>query len=225
MKIACVLPVYNEERNLKRLLPELTSLVRREDIIVIDDGSEDRSFDIACKYRLKAIRNPKNLGKGTSLRIGFSLVIKRGYDAVVTLDADCQHDPKFIPKMVDLIFKDEADIVIGTRQLSRERMPLHRIASNKLTSLTVSLLTKRRVHDTQSGFRIISTKILKDIILKTERFETESELLIKALRRGYRIREIPIDTLYGEEKSHIAGMPDTLRFVLLIIKSLFWFAI
>ncbi len=220
MKIACIIPAYNEQKNLTRLLPNLNSLVRREDIIVIDDGSEDESSLVAHRHRLRTIRNPKNLGKGMSLRIGFSVALDEGYDAVLTIDADCQHDPKFIPQMVEIISENKADMVIGTRSLSPERMPLQRIASNKLTSLVVSILGKHRVHDSQSGFRITSTHVLKSITLKTRKFETESELLIKALRRGCRICEIPIETVYGREKSSIAGVSDTFRFIFLAIKSL-----
>lgn len=221
MRIACLIPVYNEESNLVKLLPKLHSLIKREDILIVDDGSEDASSIIASRYGLKTIRNPKNLGKGMSLRIGFSWAIEEGYDAVLTMDADCQHDPKFIPQMAKPVSENRADVVIGTRSLSSGRMPPQRIVSNKLTSLVVSILTKHRVHDTQSGFRIMSTRALKDITLKTSKFETESELLIRALRRGYRIHEIPIETVYGEERSSIAGLPDTLRFILLAIKSLF----
>lgn len=223
MKIACLIPVYNEEGNLLRLLSALDSLIKKDDIIVVDDGSEDRSPAIIRRCGLRTVRNQKNVGKGMCLRIGFSLASQSGYDAVLTIDADCQHDPRSIPQMTEVISRNDADIVVGTRALSPRKMPLQRIASNKLTSLIVSLLTKRRVHDTQSGFRIITIQVLRDITLKTKRFETESELLIKALRKGYRVREIPVETVYGEERSSIAGLPDTLRFILLTIRSLFWF--
>lgn len=224
MKIACAIPVYNEEDNLIELFPKLKALIRSDDVIIIDDGSEDGSSGIAHRYGFKTVRNPKNLGKGMCLRIGFSWALKKGYDAVITMDADCQHDPKFIPQMVEIVSKNEADIVIGTRSFSTDKMPHQRILSNKLTSLVVSVLTKQRVHDTQSGFRVISARILKNIVLKTKRFETESELLLKALRKRYRLYEFPIETLYGQERSSIAVGPDTLRFIFLSIKSLFWFS-
>jgi glycosyltransferase involved in cell wall biosynthesis len=223
VKLACVIPVYNEEGSLLRLLSALDSLVKKDDIIVVDDGSEDRSPAIISRCGLRAVRNPKNLGKGMSLRVGFSLVARSDYDAVLTIDADFQHDPRFIPEMVGIISRNDADIVLGTRALSSKKMPVQRIASNKITSLVVSVLTRHRLHDTQSGFRIIRTCVLQNIVLKTSRFETESELLIKALRRGYRVREVPIETVYGGERSSIAGLPDTLRFIRLAVRSLFWF--
>lgn len=219
MKIACVIPVFNEAETLVNLLPRLNSFLKKEDVLIIDDGSEDASLLMASRYGFRTIRNSKNLGKGKSLQIGFFWALQRGYDAVLTMDADCQHDPKFIPQMVEVISKNRADMVIGTRPFSSEKMPFQRIASNKVTSLVVSILGKHRVHDSQSGFRITSARVLKSITLKTGRFETESELLIKALRRGWRVHEIPIDTLYGAEESRIAGVSDTLRFLSLAIRS------
>jgi glycosyltransferase involved in cell wall biosynthesis len=212
--------VYNEAETLLDLLPRLNSFLKKEDVLIIDDGSEDTSSLMASRCGFRTVRNPKNLGKGRSLQIGFSWALEQGYDAVLTMDADCQHDPKFIPQMVEAISKNKADMVIGTRLLSSTTMPLQRIASNKLTSLVVSILGKHRVHDSQSGFRLTSTRLLRSITLKTERFETESELLIKSLKRGCRVQEIPIDTVYGEEESSIAGVADTLRFIVLAIKSL-----
>ncbi|KPJ50902.1 hypothetical protein AMJ40_01520 [candidate division TA06 bacterium DG_26] len=224
MKTVCLIPVYNEEKNLPKLLPQLVALLKREDILMVDDGSEDGSCRVATAYGIHTIRNPNNLGKGNALRSGFRWALNHGYDAVLTIDADCQHDPESIPSMIRAVSAAEADIVVGIRTLSRESMPLHRIVSNKLTSLVVSLLTKRRVRDTQSGFRVMRTNLLRRISLRTSKFEIESELLIRALKRGYRVAEIPIETLYGDEESSISGFPDTVRFILLALKSLFWFA-
>ncbi len=224
MRIACVIPAYNEEKTLPSFLPGLQSFVSKEDTIVVDDGSEDASSEVARRHGFRVLRNSKNLGKGMALRAGFRWAIEEDYDAVLTIDADCQHDPRSIQDMIRALLEEEAAIVIGTRSLSRARMPLQRILSNKLTSLVVSILTQVRVRDTQSGFRIIKTDVLKSVPLRTRRFEMESELLINSLRRGYRLAEIPVGTRYGQETSSIVGLLDTARFVLLAVRSLFWFS-
>jgi glycosyltransferase involved in cell wall biosynthesis len=224
VRIACVIPAYNEEKPLSSLLPALQSFMRKEDTLVVDDGSRDSSSEVARRNGFRVLRNSRNLGKGMALRAGFRWAIEEDYDAVLTIDADCQHDPGSIKNLVQVLKESGVDIVIGTRSLSRSQMPPQRILSNKLTSLAVSILTQERVHDTQSGFRIIKTDVLKTVRLRTARFEMESELLINSLRQGYRLAEVPVATRYGNEESSIAGFLDTARFVLLAVKSLFWFS-
>jgi len=227
MKVAIVIPAYNEEENIGALLDALERCdlewnkeeVRPQDVIVVDDGSTDKTGEIASRKAI-LLKHEHNLGKGYAHRTGFKYAVANGYDYVITIDGDNQHNPEEIPIFIKEITKNERDIIIGTRKFSLNNMPLIRVLTNILTSFVVSLLSHKRVKDSQSGYRAISTKVLQEINLATGNFQTESELLIKAARIGYRIGSVPICTIYSEEKSKINPFIDTVRFIILSFKGI-----
>ncbi len=185
-------------------------------ILVIDDGSSDDTGRIAADYGVRVIRHKKNLGKGAALRSGFGE--RSGHRYILTIDGDGQHQPE-----ESLLFYTKIgkyDLVIGYR-FDRRGMPWDRILSNRLTSLILSLLTNQQIFDSQCGFRLIRSDALNGVRLRTNRFETESELIIKLAQKGKRIGWVPITTIYRREKSKINHLLDTLRFILLILRS-FW---
>ena len=218
MKLAIIIPAYNEEKTIEELLNKLRRYPK-EDIVVVDDGSSDRTADIVTKCGATLLKHGTNKGKGMAHRTGFAYAIMQDYDAVITMDADGQHAPEEIEYF--LRKTGEADILVGTRNMSLANMPLLRYLTNKVTSLVVSLIASQRVFDSQSGYRYISTEILKCVPLKTTRFQTESEILIKASRMGFKISTVPISTIYREEKSYINPFIDTGRFIGLAARSLF----
>lgn len=218
MKVAIIIPAYNEEKTIEELLNRLCGYPK-EDIVVIDDGSSDRTTDMVTKCGATLLKHGTNKGKGMAHRTGFAYAIMQNYDAVITMDADGQHAPEEIEYF--LRKTGEADILVGTRSMSLANMPLLRYLTNKVTSLVVSLIASHRVFDSQSGYRYISIEVLKRVPLKTKRFQTESEILIKAGRMGFKIGAIPISTIYREEKSYINPFIDTGRFIRLAARSLF----
>jgi len=218
MKIAIIIPAYNEEENIKNLLDGLKGF-SRDDIIVIDDGSTDKTAEIVTSYGVVLLRHKENKGKGMAHRTGFEYAIRNGFNGVITMDADGQHSPEEIKNFFES--KNGADILIGTRKMSLKNMPVVRYLTNKITSLTVSLLSSQRVLDSQSGFRYISREVLKKVPLRTGKFQTESEILIKAGRMGFKIGSVPISTIYKEERSYINPIIDTGRFIGLVARSLF----
>jgi glycosyltransferase involved in cell wall biosynthesis len=137
---------------------------------------------------------------------------------VITLDADLQHDPETIPRMLRL--REDADIVLCSRFSNLTGMPTDRFLSNRLSSLWASLVAGRRIEDVQCGFRLIRTGLIRSIRLTTSKYETEPEFLIRAARAGARIVSCPIHTRYGEESSSINRLADTLRFVAMTVKLL-----
>ena len=218
MKIAIIIPAYNEEKNIEELLKRFKDFPRKS-IIVVDDGSSDRTSSIVERYGATLLKHKKNLGKGMAHRTAFEYVLKNCFEGVVTMDADGQHTPEEIERFIKA--KDSADILIGTRRMALANMPLERYLTNKVSSLVVSLIASQRVFDSQSGFRYISSEVLRNIPLKTRRFDTESEILIKAGRMGFKIGYVPISTIYREEKSYINPLLDTFRFIELACRSLF----
>lgn len=219
MKVGVLIAAFNEEEGLPRLLRSLISIPKR-DVLIVDDGSVDQTSEVAKAEGVAVLRHEVNLGKGAAHRSGFAHFLQRNYEAVITLDGDGQHDPEEIPLFLQKAEMGKASIVVGTRKLDPSQMPLIRYLTNKTTSFIVSLLAHTRIGDSQSGFRLIKTEILRDVPLTTSKYDTESEILIKAGRRGYRIESVLTKTIYREERSYINPLIDTLRFIKLVVRSL-----
>jgi glycosyltransferase involved in cell wall biosynthesis len=219
-RICVVIPAFNVEQTIAEVIACISQFIPMSDIIVIDDGSQDRTAAISSKLGVILLKNRLNQGKGASLKKGFHHAIQYHYDAVITLDADLQHDPFEIPKFLDCYLQSQADLILGDRTGDFSQMPLDRQFSNKLTSLIISVLTGTRVRDSQTGFRMLKIEVLKKIPLLSNRYETESELLVKALLHGYRISHVPIKTIYNNQQSHIHRFIDTLRFLKIVGLSL-----
>jgi len=217
--IGIVIPAYNAEGTILQVMDGLSSLgFDKEGIIVIDDGSSDRTYSLCRDWGAFVVRHFRNMGKGEAQKTGFRICLKKGFSYILTLDADLQHSIEEIPKL--LRSRERGDIILGNRMGHIKGMPFLNRISNLLTSLVVSLFIKRRIRDSQCGFRLIRAEVLKDISLKTSHYQTESELLIKAGQKGYRIVEVPITPLYQNSISYINPFWDTLRFILFSLRSL-----
>ncbi|MFY9402727.1 MAG: glycosyltransferase family 2 protein [Candidatus Omnitrophota bacterium] len=216
MKVLVVMPAYNEAGHIYNLIKEVKNY--HFEILVIDDGSSDDTYNIAKGLEVNVMLNLRNQGKGASLIKGFKYALENDFEAVITMDADGQHQPQDLPLFLKAAEDKDVHIVIGNRMTEVKRMPLIRVATNKFMSWFISFMGRQRIPDTQCGLRLIKRKVLERIELKTSKFETESEILIKASRMGFKIRSIPIKSIYGEEKSRINPFSDTLRFFRLIYK-------
>ncbi|MCK5554082.1 MAG: glycosyltransferase family 2 protein [Deltaproteobacteria bacterium] len=219
----CVLiPSYNAEGTLKGVLEG----VKRShlDIIVVDDGSTDSTARIAWETGVTLIRHSENRGKGRALRTGFTYVMEHGYEAVITLDADGQHDAAEIPQFVELYRKENADIIIGSRAAQFNEMDWPRRFWNRLGARAVSRLTGTLVSDSQSGYRLIRTEVLRDVELITATYETEMELLIRACKKGYRVVNMSIigHAISDTTTSHFRPVVDTFKICMLYLRSLLW---
>ena len=218
MKTCLLLPAYNVSRTVKQIIREANSFVG--DIIVVDDGSRDKTAELALACGAVVLRHPQNRGKGMALRTGFDYAIQRGFQLIFTMDSDGQHDPSDLSRFLDRVQLTDPDILIGGRLEDRSAMPLHRRLNNRLISTVGSALCGQHVPDFQSGYRLIKAEVLKTVSLKTERYETESELLIKAGRLGFRIESIPIRAVYRGEISNIKSFREMWLFTRLLIASL-----
>ena len=215
MNIAILIPAYNTEKYLPSLIDRILSVYNGKIIIIYDGSINSISYSHSSVDMLK---NEKNMGKGYSLLKGMRYAFDQGFDAVITIDSDGQHDPKYITNFLN---NNRADIVIGTRKFDGN-MPFHRRLSNTISSKLVSMLAGVDIPDSQSGYRMYLLRSILSLSLKEEGFQFESEVLICAGRKGYRFNSIPISTLYSNEDSNINSIMDTLRFIRLIIVRLLW---
>ena len=214
MDFLVIIPAFNAEKEIEGPLRQLVSIVKNpQKIVVVDDGSNDLTSQIADQYKVVLLKHAKNRGKGAALKTGFEFARKKRIKWIFTLDSDNQHNPKQIPVFLRKLHNNHFDLLIGKRKIQIDKMPFDRYLSNKITSLLLSIKCKIRIYDTQCGYRLINTDFLKKLKLKTDRFETESELLIKFSRAGAKIGQIPISTIYAKESSNIDRMTDTLRFL------------
>jgi glycosyltransferase involved in cell wall biosynthesis len=218
MKTCLLLPAYNESRTIGRIIQEASLFVGR--IIVVDDGSSDNTAEIAGAGSAMVLRHTRNLGKGRALRTGFDYAVQNGYELIVTMDSDGQHNLMDLPRFFDRFRQTGADILIGERLEGRSTMPLHRRLNNWLVSTVGSALCGQKVPDFQSGYRLIRAEVLKAVCLETERYETESEFLIQAGRLGFRIESTPIQVIYGNEISNVKPLREMPLFTKLLVKSL-----
>ncbi|KAB2878413.1 glycosyltransferase family 2 protein [bacterium] len=223
--ILVVIPAYNSESSLGNVIAKirhhLTASGYPYDILVINDGSTDLTAGIATGLGVLLVNHAENLGKGAALKSAFQYADKNKYAVIATIDADLQHDPSSLPSMLSLFMSGNYDLIIGARQFKANKMSLSRIISNRLTSRLISMRAKQPILDSQSGYRIIRTSAIKNITIRTSRFETESEILIRLAQNHCRIGFFPIDTLYAGEKSHIRHIQDTLRFIKMYFHTIF----
>ncbi|MDP8262134.1 MAG: glycosyltransferase family 2 protein [Candidatus Ancaeobacter aquaticus] len=217
MKVCVLVPVYNEENHLRELLDGVKTVI--SDIIVVDDGSTDKSSAVAESAGVHVIRHETNSGKGAALKSGFDYVSKGDWDAVITIDGDGQHDYNEINTFIDRA--GEADILIGNRLDDTKSMPIIRLWTNQFTSNVVSKIAGQKIPDSQCGFRLFHKRVLGHIDLKTVRFDSESEILINASQKGYTIASVPVRTIYGTEESKICPSRDVVLFFKLVFKSLY----
>lgn len=217
--ICVLIPAYNEEKAIAGVVERARKFARK--VVVVDDGSSDRTAEMAEKAGAEVIRHGTNQGKGVALRNGCRHIFAQGWDRLIVVDGDGQHPPEKIGDFVRVADETGAAIVVGNRMTDIATMPAVRFYTNWLTSAVISLLIGQKVPDSQCGFRLIRREALEAIDLATANYDTESEMLIEAGKKGFAIASVPIPTIYTGQVSKIRPGKDTWRFVRLVLRSLF----
>ncbi len=217
-RTAVLIPAYNASYSLAELLQRTVLIVSPKNIFVIDDGSTDATTAIAECAGIHILRHETNRGKGAALQTGFDFAVRNNFYAVITMDADLQHKPEDIPRFVALHEVCQYDVIIGNRLHNKKGMPLHRIASNVITTFLVNARTGIAISDSQSGFRFIRTNVIQNISLASHGFEAETEFLIKAAEKHFTIGSLPIETIYAGEKSNMTHVATTINFITTLFK-------
>jgi glycosyltransferase involved in cell wall biosynthesis len=210
-RYAVLIPAYNAQRTVAPVIAQ--ARLELEPVVVIDDGSVDSTGEVARAVGATVLRHERNRGKGGALKTGFAWALENGFDGVITLDADGQHLPTQIPRFIEAREESGADLIIGGRShLFGQMLPRRRMA-NRFSAWTISIAAGKRVTDSQSGFRFYSARMLRALKLRTDGFDMESEVIVRAGRRGFSIVTIPIELGFvdGLSTSHYKPLKDTLR--------------
>ncbi len=221
--VSIVIPAYNEEKTIEQILFRTNKTMETTgipyEIIMVDDGSSDRTRLLAERHKATVLSNGKNTGKGYALRRGFK---NASGNIIITMDADGSHKPEEIPRLLKPLLTG-ADIVVGSRLLgSREKGSVKKLnlVGNYLFNLLILLLTRKRITDSQTGFRAFKKKVIQEIRITSEGYEIETELTVKTLKNGYQLREEPITCERRKDGcSHLSPLLDGFEIFKNIIKA------
>jgi glycosyltransferase involved in cell wall biosynthesis len=210
-KIAAVIPAYDEEKHIHDVVRRTRQ--KLDNVLVVDDGSVDKTADRAREAGAEVIVHEENQGKGETIKTGLRHWLDRQFDFVIILDADGQHRPEEIDRFVEVaVSADEPKLILGTRMNDVSSMPLVRRIVNRWMSDRISALCNQKIPDTQCGFRMLHRQLIPELLGGAARFDYETEMLIVASRKGFRIASVPISTVYSDEVSSIHPVRDTIRF-------------
>ena len=199
VNVVAIIPAYNEEKALADVIGK--TLEHVDEVIVVDDGSSDKTSEVAIEAGARVIKHSVNLGKGEALKSGFKAI--GDVSIIITIDGDGQHNPSEIPDLVRPIIEDGADLVNGSRYMNgpEENTPAYRRVGQKVLDIATNISAGTKVTDSQSGFRAFSPKSKNVFRFKDTGFGIESEMLVDAAESGLKIVEVPITVRYDLDGS------------------------
>jgi glycosyltransferase involved in cell wall biosynthesis len=211
-RILALIPAYNEEAHITSVVTRTISYLP---VLVVDDGSFDRTVNLALQAGAQVHSLKPNQGKGAALKAGFRWALEHGYDAIVMLDGDGQHDPDEIPSFLKCYEANHSDQIIGYRDFSK--MPFPRNYSNTIGRTLFSWAIGHYIIDNQSGYRLIGSKLAQIVLSSQEGgFEFEVDMVVLCVNQGLRLDWISIRTIYADEKSHISPVRHIIGYFKLI---------
>jgi hypothetical protein len=196
-EITVIIPALNEAENLDHVLPRIPEDIKGHPVgvLVIDDGSTDNTADVVHRHGYSVVSSPFNRGGGAALRLGYDIAMVADAKIIVTMDADGQHRPEEIERLVEPILNSDRDIVLGSRILGkREKDSIPRLIGIRLFNFLINLLAGTRITDCSNGFRAFRMDALENILLIQDQFHT-AELIIDTARKGLRLGEVPVTVL------------------------------
>lgn len=217
MKYITVIPAYNEKDAIGGVV---RCALKYSDVLVVDDGSTDNTYDLAKNAGAEVIKHKKNRGKGAAIKSGLKKALNNDYDVLIVLDGDGQHNPDCIHLFTSNIGNNE--LIIGSRfkKGDPKNMPVQRRLSNKITTNIIKYTTGYKLTDSQSGFRAMSRDAAGLFLdIEYNDYIYESEMLYKAYKNGVKVNEASIPSTYGNEKSYVTKV-HAMKYVLFIIRLL-----
>jgi glycosyltransferase involved in cell wall biosynthesis len=214
LRVAALVPAYQAAAHLGEVLLGLRALPAPPHVLVVDDGSRDATAEVARQFGAEVLSFAANRGKGFALLAGFAALAD--FDAVVTLDADGQHPPGCVPAFVSAA-EAGADLVLGTRAITPDMPPMRRFA-NRFSSAWCTAIAGQRIADSQCGYRLYGRALLRATPVRASRYEVETEMAVRAARLGFRLAEVAVPTVYGDETSHLSLTRDVPRIVAMMVR-------
>ncbi len=208
---AAVVPCFNEAAHIRNVVIEIQKHL--PNVIVVDDGSADATATEAILAGVEVLQLPQNSGKGAALRHGWRHAHQLGFQWVLMLDGDGQHDAGEIPLFLQCAERTGAQLVVGNRMENSAAMPFIRRRANRWMSRRISQMTGVELPDSQCGFRLAHLETLLDLSLHANRFEIESAMLVAFLAAGKKVEFVPIRTIYKSNASNINPLTDTYRWL------------
>ncbi len=213
--IKALIPAFNEEQHIFQVVQATAAFLP---VVVVDDGSSDATAQLAGQAGATVLRQRDNRGKGAALRAGFGWALEHQCDAVLTLDADGQHDPAEIGKFLDVYHTQRSDLIIGARRF--EQMPFVRRLANSVGQWAFSWALGQPIRDNQSGYRLISRRLLAAMLSSREQgFQFEVEMIVVCIERDFVLAWVPIRTIYAGESSHIHPWKHTRDFMRMVCQT------
>ena len=221
MLLSVVIPIFNEAQTIDDVITRLKATMQKTgleyELIVVDDCSTDRSLELSRNQKARVYSLKQHMGKGYALRVGF---LKAKGEIIATIDSDGSHRPEELPLLLSPLLQGQADFIIGSRYLSNKLTSAKKLNAIgvRLFNALIEVLTRTRVTDSQSGYRVMKSGILKASRLASSGYEIESEMLVKTARKGFRVKEVPISfeqRTYG--RSRLDPMVDGFRILLSIV--------
>jgi glycosyltransferase involved in cell wall biosynthesis len=213
--VVVILPAFNAESTLRAVVKGLREALPNARIIGVNDGSSDGTGALLRFVCDRTIEFSENRGKGVALQNAFKAALETDCRAVLTIDSDGQHDPAFAPSILEGL--DKYHIAIGTRDLSGEQVPPQRRVANFLSSAATRLVSGGAVRDSQSGYRGIAREVLEVVHAEGDRYEFETDFIIRAAHEGFTITNVPISTIYGSP-SYFREFRDAMLVIGVLLK-------
>ena len=218
MNPCVIIPAYNAAQTIGKVVSGCRRYVNA--VLVVDDGSSDQTTFLAEEAGAIALKHSRNKGKGAALKTAFRYALGTQWDVFVVMDSDGQHDPDDIAAFLEAHMEDHAAMLVGTRMKNSAAMPFVRRMTNRFMSAVISYLIKQKVPDTQCGYKLIPRRVLAGMSLESSNYDIETELLFRASCADVVIKSVPVKTIYADETSSIRPLPDTVRFVRMVL--IFW---
>jgi glycosyltransferase involved in cell wall biosynthesis len=220
MKVFCVIPAFNEEKTVRKIVER--ALLYVNEVVVVDDGSDDGTYEEAISGGATVIKQEHNCGAGKAIRIGVEKALNANADLIVTLDADGEHDPDDIPRLVHGVTEKNANIVVGSRFLDQRmhayKMPILNKISNKISTSLMNSVFKTHITDSQSGFRVYTRNVFEQVNCEEDKYLYLTEVLIKAIQKGLIVAEIPITSVYRRDKKLRHSLKESFQYTALLYR-------
>jgi glycosyltransferase involved in cell wall biosynthesis len=218
-KILVIIPAYNEEKKIASVIRGVKDHLPLAKILIVDDGSNDKTRCVALEADAQVLSHPINLGYGAALQTGYKFALEKGYEAIVQMDGDGQHDPSFVPELLGVIQRGEADIVIGSRFLKANstilagkiyQAPFVRRLGMRVFGTITSLVIQQKVTDSTSGYQAMNRRVLEWV--SSDKFPwdyPDADVIIMLHRAGFRIKEVPVRMFenQGRKSMHSGWKP------------------